>query len=63
MGKRQHHKGKKRPKTWHRGRTEVARWRRVADLPDLGSGADPTSGAPTPLRRQHPGRAARGDAL
>lgn len=62
MSKRQHHRGKKRPKNWHRGKTEGRRWARN-ELPDLGTGADPTSGAPTPLRRKHPGRAGRGDAL
>lgn len=44
-------KGKKhkRRKSWHRGKSEARNWRRV-QLPELGSGADPTEGAPTPVR-------------
>lgn len=61
MSKRQHHRGKKRPKAWHRGRTEARQWQRHGDLPDLGTGADPTTGAPSPRRRS--GRQKPGDAL
>lgn len=43
-------KGLKRRKNWHRGKGEARRWQRT-ELPDVGSGADPTTGAPTPLRR------------
>jgi hypothetical protein len=42
-------KGKRRPKHWHR-RDEIDRWD-AADLPDVGSGADPTAGTPRPPRR------------
>lgn len=60
MTRRQHFKGKKRMKSWHRGRSEARRWVRTL-LPDLGSGADPTEGAPTPLHtgKQQP----RGEAV
>lgn len=60
MSRRQHFKGKKRMKGWHRGRTEAGRWART-QLPDVGSGADPTTGTPAPLRRT--GGRNRGDAL
>lgn len=56
---RQKHKSKKRPKTWHRGRAEARLWS-ASELPDVGSGADPTQGRPDPLRRQ--GKQNRGDA-
>jgi len=52
MGRRrQKHKGRKRPKHWHRGAGEARRWA-VLRLPDVGSGADPTSGAPQPRNRR-----------
>lgn len=60
MSKRQHHRGKKRPKSWHRGQGESRRWGRVA-LPDTGTHADPTAGTPIPLRRK--GRQDRGDTF
>jgi hypothetical protein len=41
--RRQHHRGKKRLKGWHRGRGEARRWARSV-LPDVQSGADPTTG-------------------
>lgn len=50
MAKRQHHKGKKRPRSWHRGEVEARHWRGLA-LPDLATGADPTAGEPTPVHR------------
>ena len=51
MGRAQKGKHHKRRRSWHRGRVEARRWLQV-DLPDGGSGADPT-GAPTPLQRGH----------
>lgn len=63
MSKRQHHRGKKRPKSWHRGKGEARHWDAQRDLPDLGTGADPTSGQPTPLRRNQPGGRIHGDAI
>ena len=58
-------KGKrgKRRKNWHRGRGEARRWEAV-QLPDVGSGADPTTGVPIPQRgvdRKH-SRQRHGDA-
>lgn len=49
MGRRQKGKGKKRRKSWHR-RSEVGRFYRDP-LPEVGSGADPTLGAPIKLVR------------
>lgn len=49
MTKRQAGKGKKRRKSWHR-RGEEKRFYRDP-LPEVGSGADPTAGAPIPLAR------------
>lgn len=58
---RQDFKGKKRLKSWYRGRTEADRWQRVARLlPDVDSGADPTAGAPSKPRTV--GNRNRGDA-
>jgi hypothetical protein len=57
--RRQHHRGKKRLKAWHRGRGEARRWARSV-LPDVGSGADPTAGQPGPVR--YVGGRKRGDA-
>jgi hypothetical protein len=56
-----HHKpkGHKRPKSWHRGQVESHRWQAV-DLPEVDSGANPTTGKPAPWRR---GRPHRGEAL
>lgn len=45
MTKRQHGKGKKRLRGWHRGRN-VGRAAARRPLPDVGSGADPTAGVP-----------------
>ena len=56
--RRQKGKDRKRAKAWHRGEGEARRWR-AADLPAVASGADPTTGAPTRLRRNghgHPRR-------
>jgi hypothetical protein len=54
-------KGLKRRKSWHRGKTEARRWRTIDDRwPDLSTDADPTAGAPTPLRRDT-GHTHRGD--
>jgi hypothetical protein len=54
--RRQKHKGPKRPKHWHRGAGEARRWARIR-LPDVGSGADPTTGLPEPNpRRKGPAR-------
>jgi hypothetical protein len=59
----QKHKGRKRPKHWHRGQSEARRWQ-ATQLPDVGSGADPTAGAPTPVHRARPaGNTHRGDTL
>jgi hypothetical protein len=53
-----HPRGKKRPKHWHV--SDIARrWART-HLPEVGSGADPTAGEPTPLRGK--ARTDRGDA-
>lgn len=62
MSRRQHHRGKKRPKHWHRGHNEARQWKRT-ELPDLGTGADPTSGAPRPLRRKQSGGRVHGDSI
>lgn len=64
MAKRQHFKGKKRMKSWHRGQSEARRWR-GSDLPDLGTGADPTAGEPAPLhhRRRTGKQQPRGEAV
>jgi hypothetical protein len=60
MSRRQHHRGKKRPRSWHRGKSEHARWQRFGQqLPELGTGADPTTAEPVRLRRK--GRPDRGD--
>lgn len=62
MGKPQKGKGNKRRKSWHRGKAAARHQARALDrLPDVGSGADPTEGAPQPLRRV--GSKNRGDAL
>lgn len=46
VSRRQHGKGLKRQRGWHRGRA-FGRWAaRQRPLPDVGSGADPTVGAP-----------------
>lgn len=47
--RRQKHKGLKRPKSWHRGAVEARRWA-ATQLPDVGSGANPTAGTPRPRR-------------
>jgi len=61
--RRQHHKGRKRLKSWHRGQVEATRWRRIL-LPDLGTGADPTAGAPRPIHQsRRTGKQQRGDAI
>lgn len=60
MSRRQRGKDHKRSRSWHRGRSEFIRWRSV-QLPDVRSGADPTAGAPRPLRRN--GTTPPGDAL
>jgi hypothetical protein len=56
-GRRQKHKGLKRPKHWrrhwHRGPGEALRWARVR-LPDVRSGAYPTTGHPQ-LRNRRKG--------
>lgn len=44
--KGKHHK---RPKAWHRGTNEDRRYRRTR-LPDVNSGADPTTGTPQPVK-------------
>lgn len=64
MTRRQKGKGNKRPRAWHHGRAAGRDGgRALAALPDLATGADPTAGAPVPLRtkgnRSGP-RAARG---
>lgn len=63
MGNPQKGKGHKRRKQWHRGRGEAQRWQ-LLRLPDVGSGADPTSGGPEPVHRsRRSGNSHRGDAL
>ncbi len=59
MGHRQKGKGAKRRKGWHRGRVEGRRWLH-SQIPDVRSGADPTTGTPSPPRRV--GGRNRGDA-
>lgn len=51
----QHGKGKKRRRDWHRtaDTPDVVGFDPSA-LPDVGSGADPTSAAPIPLRGKSP---------
>lgn len=44
--RRQHGKGNKRLRGWHRGGALGRKAARRKPLPDVGSGADPTSGAP-----------------
>jgi hypothetical protein len=64
MGKRQKGKGSKRKKGWHRGRVEADLFEELmARLPDVNSGADPTEGAPVPLRRDSGPSRLHGDAL
>jgi hypothetical protein len=69
MAKRQHFKGKKRMKSWHRGHGEARRSEAAQrSLPDVGSGADPTAGAPVGLNRRNirtggSKNRARGDSL
>lgn len=56
-------KSRKRGSHWHT-QDDSPIIRRYVDgpqLPDVGSGADPTAGAPRPLRRR--GRTNRGDSL
>lgn len=54
-------KSRKRPRRWHHGAREARRWDAI-DLPDVASGADPTTGTPTRAKRDGAGRL-RGDAL
>jgi hypothetical protein len=53
-------KGKKRPRDYHRSTHKGIEVVTMPDLPDVGSGADPTAAAaPVPLRRgTHRGEAA-----
>jgi hypothetical protein len=45
-------KGGKRRRDWHHtSQSDVMRDYKPESLPDLGTGADPTAGTPTPLRR------------
>jgi hypothetical protein len=63
MRRPQRGKGNKRRKHWHRGQGEARRWLR-SQLPDVGSGADPTGGEPAPVHRsRRSGDTHRGDAL
>jgi hypothetical protein len=55
-----HPRGKKRPKHWHTA--ERARKWDAVDLPDVGSGAEPT-GEPRPVPRSPRNRRGHGDAL
>ncbi len=64
MSRSKRPRNRKRPKNWHRGQRED--WLHLhTQLPDVGSGADPTTGAPIPM--PGPGssrhRGLRGDAL
>lgn len=62
--KRQKGKGNKRKKSWHRGRGESRRFAKtMRQLPDVGSGADPTTGAPIPLRKDSGPSRLHGDSL
>lgn len=49
-------KSRKRRPAWHGGgrSPQVRRYLDAEPLPDVGSGADPTTGAPRPLRRNRP---------
>jgi hypothetical protein len=49
-------KAKRRPKHWHQGHELV-------ELPEVGSGADPTSGEPTPCREADRRHRRGGDAV
>lgn len=61
--RRQHFKGRKRLKSWHRGQAEGRRWARTA-LPDLNTGADPTTGTPQPIHlERRTGKQQRGDSI
>jgi hypothetical protein len=62
MNKRQHFKGSKRLRRWHRTGAEDRRFARTR-LPDVGSGADPTAGVPIPVRRGPGGRYHRGETV
>ena len=62
MGKRQHHKGLKRPRHWHRGKGEARRWAHLR-LPDLETGADPTGQPVANHLQRRTGKQQRGDAL
>jgi hypothetical protein len=56
----QRSKGRKRPRSWHRGQGEADRWKTI-ELPDLGTDTPPT-GAPIPVHRNRgPGNTNRGD--
>lgn len=65
MGKRQHAKGKKRPRGWHRG-GKNGNGHRLASLldrwPDLGVDPDPELSRPKPAHRVTGGKW-KGDAL
>lgn len=64
MNRRQKGKGSKRRKRWHRGRGEARLFdRALTELPDVASGADPTTGEPIPLRRDSGPSRLHGDAL
>lgn len=45
-------KGGKRRRDWHHGKGSEAHRHDPIMWPDLGTGADPTSGAPQPIRRK-----------
>ncbi len=51
--RRQKGKHRKRAKAWHRGAGEARRWSALA-LPDVASGADPTTAQPVPHRNGRP---------
>jgi hypothetical protein len=60
---RQHGKGGKRLKRWHRGKGEARRWRDIErTMPDLGTGAAPEDAAPPQVAHRGPGKRWRGEA-
>ena len=59
----QHSKGKKRPRDWHARLSEERAWAAIL-LPEVDSGADPTTGEPVPVHKhRRTGNMRRGDAV
>ena len=62
--RRQHGKGGKRLKRWHRGSGEARRWDQAErTLPVLGTGAGPEDAAPPQVSNRGPGKRWRGEAI